>query len=247
MLATDLVQRQVNVIFGNTTPPALAAKAASSVIPIVFVTGVDPVEIGLVASLNRPGANVTGVTFLSNKIGAKRLELLCNMVPGMAPIGLLAAEHNPNTPTDMRDALAAAHSLGRTMHVALISPQGNVEAAVGTLVQNKVGTLFVAPQADFRLWRQELLALAGRFALPTSFSSRDSVVAGGLMSYGPNQTDSYREAGSYTARILKGEKPANLPVMEATKFEFVINLKTAKALDLTIPPSLIALATDVIE
>jgi putative ABC transport system substrate-binding protein len=246
-LATDLVQRQVNVIFGNTTPPALAAKAATTVIPIVFVTGVDPVEIGLVASLNRPGANVTGVTFLSNKIGAKRLELLCNMVPGMAPIGLLAAEHNPNTPTDVRDALAAAHCLGRTMHVALVSPQGNVEGAIAALVQEKVGTLFVAPQADFRLWRQELLALAGRFALPTSFSSRDAVVAGALMSYGPNQTDSYREAGVYTARILKGEKPANLPVMEATKFEFVINLKTAKALDLTIPPSLIALATDVIE
>jgi putative tryptophan/tyrosine transport system substrate-binding protein len=247
VLATDLVQRHVNVIFGNTTPPALAAKAATTTIPIVFVTGVDPVEIGLVASLNRPGANVTGVTFLSNKIGAKRLELLCNMVPGMAPIGLLAAEHNPNTPTDVRDALAAAHALGRTMHVALISPQGNVEGAVATLVQNKVGTLFVAPQADFRLWRQELLVLAARFALPTSFSSRDSVVAGGLMSYGPNQTDSYREAGLYTARILKGEKPANLPVMEATKFEFVVNLKTAKALDLTLPPSLIALATDVIE
>jgi putative ABC transport system substrate-binding protein len=247
MLAAELVRLQVNVIFANTTPPALAAKAATATIPIVFVTGVDPVELGLVASLNRPGANVTGVTFLSNKLVAKRLELLCQMVPGTAPIGMLAAQHNPNTETDVRDALAAAKTLGRTLHVAKVAPQDDIGAAVAALVQQRVGALFVAPQADFRMWRQQLLAVAARHALPTSFSSGDHVTTGGLMSYGPDQMDSYREAGIYTGRILKGEKPAGLPVMLATKFEFVINLKTAKALGLTISPSLLVLATKVIE
>jgi ABC-type uncharacterized transport system substrate-binding protein len=247
MLAAELVRLPVNVIFANTTPPALAAKVATATIPIVFVTGVDPVELGLVASLNRPGANVTGVTFLSNKLVAKRLELLCNLVPGTAPVGMLAARHNPNTATDVRDALAAANALGRTLHVERVAPEGDIDAAVAALVQQRVGTLFVAPQADFRIWRQQLLALAARHALPTSFSSSDHVTAGGLMSYGPDQTESYREAGVYAGRILKGERPADLPVSIATKFEFVINLKTATALGLTIPPSLLALTTNVIE
>ena len=247
MLAAELVRMQVNVILANTTPPAIAAKAATATIPIVFVTGVDPVEFGLVASFNRPGANVTGVTFLSNKLVAKRLELLSNLVPGTAPIGMLAAQRNPNTETDVRDALAAANVLGRTLHVVKIPPDGDLDAAVAALVQQRVGSLFIAPQADARIWRDQLLALAMRHALPTSFASSDIVTAGCLMSYGPDQNDSYREAGIYVGRILKGEKPADLPILVATKFEFVINLRTAKALSLTIPPSLLALATNVIE
>ncbi|MET0924860.1 MAG: ABC transporter substrate-binding protein [Xanthobacteraceae bacterium] len=247
MLAADVVRRNVTVLVANTTPPAFAAKAATATIPIVFMTGVDPVEVGLVASFNRPGANVTGVTFLSNKLVAKRLELLAALVPGTAPIGMLAHTRNPNTAADVRDALAAAAELGRTLLVEKVASAAEVEASVTMLVQQRVAALFLAPQADFRLWRQVILALAERHALPTSFSNRDFVVAGALMSYGPNQIDSYREAGIYTARILKGEKPAELPVLVSTTFDFAINLKTAKALGLTIPPIVLALATAVIE
>ena len=247
MLAADLVRRNVTVLVANTTPPAFAAKAATATIPIVFMTGVDPVEVGLVASFNRPGANVTGVTFLSNKLVAKRLELLAALVPGTAPIGMLAHTRNPNTAADVRDALAAAAELGRTLLVEKVASAAEVEASVTMLVQQRVAALFLAPQADFRLWRPLILTLAERHALPTSFSNRDFVVAGGLMSYGPNQIDSYREAGIYTARILKGEKPAELPVLVSTTFDFAINLKTAKTLGLTIPPIVLALATAVIE
>jgi len=247
ILAAELVRLQVTVLVANTTPPALAAKAATATIPIVFVTGVDPVEVGLVASFNRPGANLTGVTFLSNKLVAKRLELLGALVPENAPIGMLAHTHNPNTVTDVRDALAAAAALGRTLHVQKVATANDLDHAVGALVQHGVAALFVAPQADFRLWRQPILALAQHHALPTSFSNSDFVVAGGLMSYGPRQTDSYREAGLYTSRILKGEKPAELPVLVSTKFDFAVNLRTAKALGLTIPPTMLALTTEVIE
>jgi putative tryptophan/tyrosine transport system substrate-binding protein len=246
-LAAELVRRPVRVLVANTTPPAFAAKAATATIPIVFVTGVDPVEVGLVASFNRPGANVTGVTFLSNKLVAKRLELPGTLVPEAAPIGMLAHTHNPNTPADVRDALATAAALGRTLQVEKVANAGDLDAAVTALVQQRIAALFVAPQADFRLWQQPILALADRYALPTSFSNSDFVVAGGLMSYGPNQHDSYREAGFYTARILKGEKPSDLPVLVSTKFDFAINLKTAKALGLAVPPSMLALATAVIE
>jgi putative ABC transport system substrate-binding protein len=246
-LAAELVERRVNVIFANTTPPAIAAKAATSAIPIVFVTGVDPVEVGLVASVNRPGANVTGVTFLSNQLIAKRMELLCDLVPVDSAIGMLAAEHNPNTATDVRDAQAAANTLRKMLYVEKISPQGDVDAAIAALLQRRIGALFVAPQADSRLWSSALIRLATEHKLPTSFGSSDHVTVGGLMSYGPDQADSYREAGAYTGRVLKGEKPATLPVMIATKFEFAVNLKTAKAIGVTIPPALLVLATTVIE
>lgn len=213
----------------------------------MFVTGVDPVEVGLVASFNRPGANVTGVTFLSNKLVAKRLELLASLTPGATPIGMLAHTRNPNTEADVRDALATATALGRTLHVERVASASDLNTAVASLVQRRVAALFFAPQADFRIWRQQILALAEHHALPTSFSNSDYVVAGGLMSYGPNQIDSYREAGIYTGRILKGEKPAELPVLVSTKYDFTINLKTAKALGLTISPTMLALATTVIE
>jgi putative tryptophan/tyrosine transport system substrate-binding protein len=246
-LVADLVQRQVAVLVANTTPPALAAKAATTTIPVVFMTGVDPVEVGLVASFNRPGANVTGVTFLSNKLVAKRLELLAALVSPPAPIGMLAHTRNPNTVADVRDALAAAAALGRTLHVERVASLSELDAAVIALVQQRIAALFVAPQADFRIWQQQILALAERNALPTSFSNSDFVVAGGLMSYGPNQVESYREAGIYTGRILRGEKPAELPVLVSTKFNFAINLKTAKALGLTIPPTMLALTTMFVE
>lgn len=247
MLAADLVRRQVAVLVANTTPPALAAKAATATVPIVFMTGVDPVEMGLVASFNRPGANVTGVTFLSNKLVAKRLELLAALISPAAPVGMLAHTNNPNTVADVRDALAAASSLGRMLHIERVASLSELDAAVDVLVQQRVAALFVAPQADFRIWQQQILALAERHALPTSFSNNDFVVAGGLMSYGPNQVEAYREAGIYTGRILKGEKPAELPVLVSTKFNFAINLKTAKALGLTIPPTMLALTTMLIE
>src|SRR5262249_61567693 len=189
MLATDLAQRQVAVLVANTTPPALAAKAATTTIPIVFMTGVDPVEAGLVMSFNKPGANVTGVTFLTNKLVAKRLELLAALVSPTAPIGMLAHTRNPNTAADVRDALAAASALGRTLHVERVASLSELDAAVIALVQQRVAALFVAPQADFRIWQQQVLALAGRQALPTMFSNSDFVVAGGLMSYGPNQVE----------------------------------------------------------
>ena len=247
MLAADLVQRQVAVLVANTTPPALAAKTATTTIPIVFMTGVDPVEAGLVTSFNKPGANVTGVTFLSNKLVAKRLELLATLVSPAAPIGMLAHTRNPNTVADVRDALAAASALGRTLHVERVASPSELDAAITALVQQRVGALFVAPQADFRIWQRQILTLAERNALPTSFSNSDFVVAGGLMSYGPNQIESYREAGIYTGRILNGEKPSELPVLVSTKFTFAINIKTAKALGLTIPPSMLALTTMLIE
>jgi putative ABC transport system substrate-binding protein len=246
-LAAELVRRQVRVLVANTTPPAFAAKAATATIPVVFVTGVDPVEVGLVASFNRPGANVTGVTFLSNKLVAKRPELLAALVSGTAPIGMLAHARNPNTATDVRDALATAASLGRTLHVETVASASDVDPAVAALVQQRVTALFIAPQADFRFWRHQILALAERHALATSFSNSDFVVAGGLMSYGPDQVDSYREAGKYTGRILKGEKPAGLPVLVSTKFDFAINLKTAKSLGLDIPTTVLARADEVIE
>jgi putative ABC transport system substrate-binding protein len=246
-LASELIAQQVAVLFANTTPPALAAKAATTTIPVVFVTGVDPVEVNLVASLNRPGGNLTGVTFLSNKLVAKRLELLCEVVPRTASIGMLSAQQNPNTATDVRDAKAAADALGRTLHIMIVTNASDIDAAVAELVQQRIAALFIAPQANFRDWQQQILTLASRHTLPTSFSSGDFVVSGGLMSYGPDQLDSYRQAGIYVGRILKGERTAELPVIQSAKFEIVLNLKTAKALGVTIPPTLFAIATQVIE
>jgi putative tryptophan/tyrosine transport system substrate-binding protein len=246
-LAGELIAHRVAVLLANTTPPALAAKTATKTVPVVFVTGVDPIELDLVASLNRPGGNLTGVTFLSNKLVAKRLALLCEIVPPTAAIGMLAARHNPNTPTDVRDAQTAAAALGRTLHVMKVANANDIDAAIAELVRHGVAALFIAPQANFRDWQQQMLMLAVRHALPTSFSSGDFVVAGGLMSYGPDQHDSYRQAGVYVGRILKGEKPAELPVMQSTKFEIVLNRKTADAIGVTIPPTLFAIATQVIE
>ena len=246
-LAAELVRRQVAVVVANTTPPALAAKAATSTIPIVFVTGVDPVEVGLVASFGRPGANITGVTFLVQQLVAKRLELLCDLVPKAAPIGMLADRHNPNAESDVKNALAAASALGRTLHVVKVAAPVDIDSAFATFIQHRVAAVFVAPHANFRIWREQVVGLAARHVMLTTYASSDFVVAGGLMSYGPDQLESYREAGIYTGRILKGEKPAGLPVIQSTKFEFVINLKTAKALGVTIPLTMRLAATRLIE
>jgi ABC-type uncharacterized transport system substrate-binding protein len=246
-LAAELVQRPIAVLLANTTPPAIAAKTATTTIPIVFLTGVDPVKVGLVESLNRPGGNVTGVTFLVNLMVSKRLELLSDVVPKTASIGMLADRNNLNADGDIKDTQAAAAAMGRTLQVEKVAGPAEIEPAIVGFVQKGVAGLFIGPNANFRIWHPQILALAARHSLPTSFSTSDLVTAGGLMSYGPDQLDSYRQAGELTARILKGEKPAALPVMQATKFDFALNLRTAKALGVAISPTMLALATTVIE
>jgi putative ABC transport system substrate-binding protein len=246
-LAADLVRRQVNVLVANTTASALAAKPATSTLPIVFVTGGDPVELGLVASLNRPGGNVTGVSFLVNKLVAKRLELLSQLAPGTTAIGMLVDPNNPNAQADTKDAQAAAAALGRKLVVAEAGTESEIDAAFAALLQQRVSALLVGAHVLFFSRRDRLVALAARHAIPASYSTREFVAAGGLMSYGPNQTDVYRLVGVYTGRILKGAKPADLPVERPVKFELAINLKTAKALGLDVPLNLQQLADEVLE
>jgi putative ABC transport system substrate-binding protein len=246
-LAADLVRRQVSVLVANTTASALAAKPATSTLPIVFVTGADPVELGLVASLNRPGGNATGVSFLVNKLMAKRLELLSELAPGTAAFGMLVDPNNPNAVADTKDAQAAAAALGRRLVVAKAGAESEIDAAVAALVQQRVSALLVGAHVLFFSRRDQLVALAARHAVAASYATREFVAAGGLMSYGPNQTDVYRLVGVYAGRILKGAKPADLPVERPVKFDLVINLKTAKALGLDVPVHLQQLADEVIE
>jgi putative tryptophan/tyrosine transport system substrate-binding protein len=246
-LAADLVRRQVSVLVANTTASALAAKPATSTLPIVFVTGADPVELGLVASLNRPGGNATGVSFLVNKLMAKRLELLSELAPGTAAFGMLVDPNNPNAVADTKDAQAAAAALGRRLVVAKAGAESEIDAAVAALVHQRVSALLVGAHVLFFSRRDQLVALAARHAVAASYATREFVAAGGLMSYGPNQTDVYRLVGVYAGRILKGAKPADLPVERPVKFDLVINLKTAKALGLDVPVHLQQLADEVIE
>jgi ABC-type uncharacterized transport system substrate-binding protein len=246
-LAADLVRRQVSVLVANTTASALAAKPATSTLPIVFVTGGDPVELGLVASLNRPGGNLTGVSFLVNKLVAKRLELLSELAPGSAALGMLVDPNNPNAQADTKDAQAAATALGRKLVVAKAGAASEIDAAFAALAQQGVSALLVGAHVLFFTRRDQLVALAARHAVAASYATREFVAAGGLMSYGPNQTDVYRLVGVYAGRILKGAKPADLPVERPVKFELAINLKTAKALGLDVPLHLQQLADEVIE
>ena len=245
-LVAELIRRRAAVIVGNT-PSALAAKAATTTVPIVFATGGDPVRDGLVASLNRPGGNVTGVAFLAAELGGKRLEFLRQLVPTATTIAYLVNPNSPNTEADRREVQAAAQAIGQQLLVLDVISDRDIETAFVTLVQRGAGALQAGIGAFLNSHRERIVALAARHAVPAIYPLRESVAVGGLMSYAPSITDAYRQAGVYAGRILKGEKPVDLPVMQPTKFELVINLKTAKALGLQIPDKLLALADEVIE
>jgi putative ABC transport system substrate-binding protein len=245
-LVADLIRRQVAVIVGNHNA-ALAAKAATTTVPIIFATGADPVTENLVASLNRPGGNVTGVSYLAGVLGAKRLDLLRQLVPQAATIAMLVNPGSPDTEAERREVQAAAQAIGQQLIILDVKSEREFETAFATLVQRGSGALLVGTSASMYSHREQLVALSARHGIPTIYNLREFVTAGGLMSYAPSITDAYRQAGIYTGRILKGEKAADLPVMQSTKFEFVINLKTAKALGLDVPNSIQLLADEVIE
>ena len=246
-LAADLVARQVSVILTLGLPPARAAMAATKTIPIVFAYGGDPVSDNLVASLNRPGGNVTGVTMLAATLAAKLLELLREIAPQMTDVALLVNLNNAQAEIQIKDAGAAAHILGQRLHVVNASSEGEFDAAFAAIRQLKAGALLVGADSGFTLHRDQLAALAARYKIPAMYPNRDYAVAGGLMSYGASMTDNWRQAGVYAGRILKGSKPADLPIVQPTKFELVINLKTAKALGINVPPTLLTRADEVIE
>jgi putative ABC transport system substrate-binding protein len=247
-MMADLVQRKVAVIAATSTPAALAAKAATTTIPIVFETGSDPVQLGLVSGLNRPGGNVTGVTFLAQEVVPKSLELLRELLPTARVIALLV---NPADPAlaeaNTSDALAAAHTLGLELHVLNASSERDFEGVFAKLIELRAGGLVISPEALFVSHSEQLAALAAHHGMPTVFRGREFTAAGGLMSYGSDITDSYRLAGIYAGRILKGDKPADLPVQQTTKVELFINLKTAKALGITVPLPLSGRADRIIE
>jgi putative ABC transport system substrate-binding protein len=246
-LAADLVRSQVTVIAAcSTSAPGLAAKAATSAIPIVFQTGGDPVQDGLVTSMNRPGRNVTGVSRLSVTLAPKRLEFMRELSPRATVIGLLVNPTTPRSELVFRQMEESAGALGLRLRVLKASTEGELDSVFARLVQLGVGALLVAQEPSYLRWREQITALAARHAIPT-YGQREYAAAGGLMSYDASVADSFRQVGVYVGRILKGQKPADLPVQAPTKYELVINLKTAKALGLDIPPSVLARADEVIE
>jgi putative ABC transport system substrate-binding protein len=247
-LASELVHRQVTLIATGTMLAVRAADTATKTIPIVFVTAGDPVQLGLVASLNRPGGNLTGVTYLGVEVGPKRVELMHELVPQTSIIALLANPTNPTlAETITRDAQGAARSLGLRLHVLNASTEHDFNTVFGTVVQLQLGGLVIGSDALFTSRVEQLAALAARYAVPTIFESREFVAAGGLVSYGASLTEMYHQAGAYAGRILKGEKPSDLPVQASTRVELIINLKTAKALGLTMPTGVLVRADEVIE
>ena len=247
-LAADLVQHHCSVIIGGGSAAALAAKRATTTIPIVFSTGDDPIQLGLVASVNRPSGNVTGVFFYSGGILIyKQLELLHQLLPQGSSVGILVNPRSPISGSQVRDAQAAAPALGQQLHILNASSERDIDAAFVTLTQNRGDALLNMGNALFFGYRDRIIELAARYKVPAIYDVRDYVVAGGLMSYGASITDAYRQAGVYVGRILNGTKPSDLPVLVPTKYEFVINLKTAKTLGLDIPDRLLALTDEVIE
>jgi ABC-type uncharacterized transport system substrate-binding protein len=245
-LVSDLIGMPVAVIVGNTLS-ALRAKAATTRIPIVFTTGSDPVRDGLVTSLSRPGGNVTGVVFISGVLGSKRLDLLRQFVPKAATIGVFVHPNTPETEAERRDVIAAAEAIGQQLVVLDVSSDNELETAFTVLVARGVGALYVGTGTFLFNILDRIVALAARHAIPAIYAQREAVVAGGLMSYGSSIADAYRQAGVYVGQILKGAKPADLPVVQNSKFEFVINLQTAKRLGLEFHPQLFATADEVIE
>jgi putative ABC transport system substrate-binding protein len=246
-LAAELVADPVAVILALAPPAAVAAKAATTSIPVVFATGADPVDLGLVSSLNRPGGNLTGVTFLVNTLGAKRLELLRDLVPSATVIGFLINPRNPTSEAQTRDVEAAAGARGVKLMILNASSERDIDAAFTSYVQKRVNAVIIGSDSLFVSRPDELVGLAARHALPAIYFLREFADAGGLISYGASISDAYRLAGGYVGRILKGEKPADLPVQQTVKFELVINLKTAKALGLPVPLDMQVAADEVIE
>lgn len=245
--AVDLANQRVSVIVASPIPAALAAKAATATVPIVFAIGSDPVETGLVASLNRPGANITGVSFLVVAVGAKRLALLRDFVPDASSVALLVNPSNPNAEPQIKDTQSATAELGLRLDVLRASSKDDFGTAFEALVRQRAGALFVSADPFFVSRRDELIALAARHGVPTMYFAREFTAAGGLMSYGSSFAAAYQQAGNYAGRILRGAKPGDLPVILSEKFEFVINLKTARGLGLEVPSKLLALADEVIE
>ena len=247
-LAAELVDTKVAVIVtAGGALSALAAKAATSTVPVVFTSASDPVEVGLVASLARPGGNVTGMATFSSELGSKRLGLLRELVPTASSLAMLSNPNYPLAETDRGEVRRAAQMLGLSFHALNAGDEPQLEAAFESMAQRHVGALIVGADPFFATRRRRIVELAARYAVPTSYVVREFVEAGGLMSYGTNLRDNYRKAGVYTGRVLRGEKPADLPVQLPTRFEMVINMKTAKALGLTVPNSMQLLADDIIE
>jgi putative ABC transport system substrate-binding protein len=247
-MAGDLATSRVAVITAANSPPALAAKAATTTIPIVFITPEDPVRLGLVTSLAKPGGNLTGINLLSGELAAKRLELLRELVPQAARVAVLVNPANPSTmETTLRDVEAAARAMGLQIQVLRASTSHEIDAAFATLARERSDTLFVSGDPFFTSRRAQLAVLAAHYSIPSTSGTREIAEAGGLMSYGANIPDGWREAGAYVGRILKGVKPADLPVVQASKFELVINSHTARMLGLTVPDKLLAVADAVIE
>ncbi|MEA2940963.1 MAG: hypothetical protein QOD09_1492 [Bradyrhizobium sp.] len=247
-MAADLVSRGVKVIATpGSTPAALAAKAASAEIPLVFLIGNDPVKLGLVASLNAPGGNVTGVSFLINALEAKKLEVMHQLVPAASTIGVLLNPKNPLVDTQLKDAQDAAGALGVKVIPLNAGSEADIDAAFATLIEQRAGALLVTADPALTSWRDRMIALAARNEIPAIYHLREFTDAGGLISYGTSLSDGYRQVGIYVGRILKSARPADLPVVQPTKFEMVINMKTAKALRLDVPATLLATADEVIE